>query len=152
MHLRSIAGALLLLLATGSVTAQEDPTGASNYANCLSGFSLGCDRDRLTDAQRSEVRQADPSATTATASPVSRSGATETASPTGNEQSLLTSEIPRPPSSSPGVPKTGAATATSARRPGARRPCTSGATIGATVPTSGATIVRGLDASPKFRR
>ena len=60
MHLRSIAATLLLLvLATGSVAAQGERTSTSNYVNCLSGNSFGCNRDRLTDAQRREVRQAE---------------------------------------------------------------------------------------------
>ena len=60
MHLRSIAATLLLLvLATGSVTAQAAQTSTSNYVNCLSGNSFGCNRDGLTDAQSSEVRQAE---------------------------------------------------------------------------------------------
>ena len=50
---------LLLVLATGSVAAQGERTSTSNYVNCLSGNSFGCNRDRLTDAQRREVRQAE---------------------------------------------------------------------------------------------
>ena len=60
MHSRSVATAfLLLILATGSVTAQEERTGTSNFVNCLSGNSFACNRDQLSDAQRDEVRQAE---------------------------------------------------------------------------------------------
>ena len=59
MHWRFIAASLLLPLASVSATAQESQSSEANYFNCLDG-PYGCELDLLTDAQRTEVEEAEP--------------------------------------------------------------------------------------------